>query len=354
MVFNGYAIGHYGTVMGEIIFNTSMSGYQEIITDPSYANQIIAFSYPHIGNTGINFEDDESSKIWIKGIVLNHCHSQPSNWRAKKSLAAHLTQEKIVGIEGIDTRKLITHIRNKGVLKACILSDTLDVDKGHQLLKSKSTHYDLTKLVSTKEPYEWSCPTLSTKHVVVYDFGIKKNILRMIANKGCRLTIVPADTAYHKILALQPDGIFLSNGPGDPANCTTSINNIANLMQHTIPIFGICLGHQLLAIAAGAKTYKMKFGHHGSNHPVLDVKTKNIFITSQNHGYAVEATSLPDSFVPTHISLFDKSLQGMKHISKPFFSVQGHPEASPGPHDMTFLFDNFISLMNDFAYAKTS
>ncbi len=359
--FEGYAIGKEGLCVGEIIFNTSMTGYQEIMTDPSYANQIIAFSYPHIGNVGVNDEDYESNKVWASGIVVHDCNKFPSNYRSQYTLSDFLCQQNIVGISGVDTRNLITHIRDKGSQKACIMSGHIDIKKAMTAIEKFPgiVGADLAMTATTKKVYEWREGTWShgigykqyartnlKKHVVVYDFGVKRNILRMLVARGCLVTVVPADLSSADVLSLKPDGILLSNGPGDPEACDYAINNITNLLKHEIPIFGICLGHQLLALASGCKIYKMKFGHHGANHPVLDLNTKKVYISSQNHGFAVDKEQLSQDILPTFISLFDNSLQGIQHKTKPFFSIQGHPEASPGPNDLGFLFDKFVEMIS--------
>ena len=364
-VFKGTAIGASGISVGEVVFNTSMTGYQEILTDPSYAEQIVTLTYPHIGNTGINSEDCESSKIWAKGLIIRDLPLLTSNFRSEQSLSEYLEANNILGIADIDTRKLTRILRDKGAQNGCIIaSNTLDdivLDEATALAKAKSFSglkgLDLAKEVTCDEPYEWSesswklgegyQPLLDSPefHVVAYDYGVKRNILRMLADRGCKLTVVPAKTSAEEVLALKPDGVFLSNGPGDPEPCDYAIKAIKQLLETNIPIFGICLGHQLLALASGAKTVKMKFGHHGANHPVKDIKGERVMITSQNHGFAVDENNLSENLEVTHISLFDKSLQGIKRIDKPAFSFQGHPEASPGPQDAAPLFDHFIELM---------
>jgi len=364
-VFKGTAIGASGVSVGEVVFNTSMTGYQEILTDPSYAEQIVTLTYPHIGNTGINEEDQESTKIWAKGLVIRDLPLLVSNYRSQQSLSDYLEANNILGIADIDTRRLTRILRDKGAQNGCIIaSHTLDevtLDEAHALAQAQGfaglKGMDLAKEVTCDKAYEWNAgswdlelgykpaPAKMPFHVVAYDYGVKHNILRMLVDRGCRLTVVPAKTAAEDVLALKPDGVFLSNGPGDPEPCDYAISAIKTLLETNIPIFGICLGHQLLALASGAKTLKMKFGHHGANHPVKDLKANKVMITAQNHGFAVDEASLPANIEVTHISLFDKSLQGIHRTDKPAFSFQGHPEASPGPHDAAPLFDHFIELM---------
>ncbi|MDP4537122.1 glutamine-hydrolyzing carbamoyl-phosphate synthase small subunit [Alkalimonas collagenimarina] len=358
-VFHGTAIGAEGVSVGEVVFNTSMTGYQEILTDPSYAEQMVTLTNPHIGNTGTNDEDEESSRIWAKGLIIRDLPILASNFRNQASLSDYLNKSGIVGIADIDTRKLTRILREKGALNGCLMAgDELDQAKALQLAQGFAglTGMDLAKVVSVKESYPWqegswqlgqgfSTPTDAAFHVVAYDFGVKRNILRMLVDRGCRLTVVPAQTSADEVLALNPDGIFLSNGPGDPAPCDYAIQAIQQFLTTDIPVFGICLGHQLLALASGAKTSKMKFGHHGGNHPVQNLATKKVMITAQNHGFAVEEDGLPSTLRATHKSLFDGSLQGIHRTDKPAFSFQGHPEASPGPHDAAELFDHFIDLM---------
>lgn len=358
-VFHGTAIGAEGVSVGEVVFNTSMTGYQEILTDPSYAEQMVTLTNPHIGNTGTNDEDEESSRIWAKGLIIRDLPILASNFRNQASLSDYLTKSGIVGIADIDTRKLTRLLREKGALNGCLMAgEALDQAKALQLAQSFAglAGMDLAKEVSVKAPYQWqegswqlgkgfSQPSDGAYHVVAYDYGVKRNILRMLVDRGCRLTVVPAQTSADEVLALNPDGIFLSNGPGDPAPCDYAIQAIQQFLTTDIPLFGICLGHQLLALASGAKTAKMKFGHHGGNHPVQNLTTKKVMITAQNHGFAVEEESLPSTLQATHKSLFDGSLQGIHRTDKPAFSFQGHPEASPGPHDAAELFDHFIDLM---------
>jgi carbamoyl-phosphate synthase small subunit len=356
-VFNGTAIGCAGHSVGEVVFNTSMTGYQEILTDPSYAEQIITLTYPHIGNTGINSEDVESNKIWAKGLIIRDLPLVASSFRSEQSLSDYLRVNNIVAIADIDTRRLTRILRDKGAQRGCIV--TADALTQEQALAAAKAFpglkgMDLAKVVSRAEHTAWTDGSWELGkgyatnkqnlpyHVVAYDFGAKNNILRMLVDRGCKLTLVPAQTSAKEVLALNPDGIFLSNGPGDPEPCTYAIEAIKVFLDKSIPIFGICLGHQLLAIASGAKTQKMKFGHHGANHPVKDLARGVVMITSQNHGFAVDESSLPDNLKVTHVSLFDKSLQGIERKDKPAFSFQGHPEASPGPHDAAPLFDKFI------------
>lgn len=364
-VFKGTAIGASGVSVGEVVFNTSMTGYQEILTDPSYAEQIVTLTYPHIGNTGINQEDQESTKIWAKGLVIRDLPLLVSNYRSQQSLSDYLEANNILGIADIDTRRLTRILRDKGAQNGCIIAchalDEVNLDEAQALALAQGfaglKGMDLAKEVTCDTRYEWnsaswdlevgykSAPAEMPFHVVAYDYGVKHNILRMLVDRGCRLTVVPAKTTAQEVLALNPDGVFLSNGPGDPEPCDYAITAIKTLLETNIPIFGICLGHQLLALASGARTLKMKFGHHGANHPVKDLKANRVMITAQNHGFAVDETSLPANVEVTHISLFDKSLQGIHLTDKPAFSFQGHPEASPGPHDAAPLFDHFIELM---------
>ena len=356
--FRGTSIGVKGSVVGEVVFNTSMTGYQEILTDPSYTEQIITFTYPHIGNTGINFEDLESKKVCARGLIIRDLPIAYSNFRATMSLSEYLKEQKIVGISGIDTRALTQHLRVNGAQSGCIMTGASN--DAEAIKKAKSfkglAGMDLASVVSTTKKYifkegEWELglgyPKVSKfkYHVVAYDFGIKKNILRILTSRGCKVTVVPAKFPAKEVLALKPDGVFLSNGPGDPEPCDYAINNIKIILDKKLPLFGICLGHQLLALASGAKTSKMKFGHHGANHPVQDIKTGKVFITSQNHGFTVDSSPLPKTLKATHISLFDKTLQGVSRVDCPAFSFQGHPEASPGPSEMDYLFDQFIKMM---------
>lgn len=359
-VFNGIAIGADGYTVGEVVFNTAITGYQEILSDPSYAKQIVTLTYPHIGNVGTTDEDDESAKVFASGLVIRDLPLLASNWRKQKTLQQYLLDNKVVAIADIDTRKLTRILRDKGAQRGSIAAGVaLDVGKAKAMIADFPglKGMDLAKVVTTGKPYAWTESTwhLSrghtpgenlTKHVVAYDFGIKRNILRLLVDRGCRVTVVPAQTPADQVLAMQPDGVFLSNGPGDPEPCTYAIEAIQAIMAKKIPIFGICLGHQLLALASGAKTLKMKFGHHGANHPVQEKATGRVLISSQNHGFAVDAASLPANVEATYHSLFDGSLQGIRLTDYPAFSFQGHPEASPGPHDVEGLFDDFIALMN--------
>lgn len=361
-VFYGESIGADGIAVGEVVFNTSMTGYQEIITDPSYSQQIVTLTYPHIGNTGTNIEDEESTKIHAQGLVIRNLPVLASNFRNQQSLSDYLLTQNIVGIAEIDTRKLTRLLREKGSLNGCIVAGD-DIDKIQALAKAQGfpglQGMDLAKVVTTEDIYPWTQgswtldgglpePTPNSQlpyHVVVYDFGVKRNILRMLVDRGCRLSVVPAQTPAQDVLAMNPDGVFLSNGPGDPAPCLYAIEATKVFLDKGLPIFGICLGHQILALASGAKTVKMKFGHHGANHPVKDFARDVVMITSQNHGFAVDEQSLPETLRVTHKSLFDGSLQGIERTDKPAFSFQGHPEASPGPLDAAPLFDHFIELI---------
>ena len=365
-LFWGQSIGSKGQSTGEVVFNTSITGYQEILSDPSYCKQIITLTYPHVGNTGTTALDDESGKIWSSGLVIRDLPLLTSNWRSEKSLSDYLLDNNIVAIADIDTRMLTRKLREKGALNGCLIAgDDIDEQQAIDAAKSFSglNGLDLAKLVSTSRSFEWNegiwqlegnrHQTLADKtisdqgienhyHVVAYDFGVKHNILRLLTDRGCKVTVVPAQTSAEDVLALNPDGIFLSNGPGDPQPCDYAITAIKTLIETGKPIFGICLGHQLLSLACGAKTAKMKFGHHGANHPVIDLETNQVMITSQNHGFAVDEESLPGHLQATHRSLFDGSLQGVKHKDKPVFGFQGHPEASPGPHDIQGLFEQFV------------
>ena len=359
-VFNGTAFGTEGFAVGEVVFNTSMTGYQEILTDPSYAEQIITLTYPHIGNTGTNSEDVESNQIFAKGLVIRDLPFIASNFRNEQTLSDYLIAHHILGIADIDTRRLTRVLREKGAQNGCIVAGDA-LTEAQALAKAQEfgglKGLDLAKEVTCKDIHEWNDSTWVLGegyrnnqqdlpfHVVAYDFGAKHNILRMLVERGCRLTVVPAQTPAEDVLAMNPDGIFLSNGPGDPEPCTYAIAAIKTFLEQSIPMFGICLGHQLLALASGAKTEKMKFGHHGANHPVKDLQNNVVMITSQNHGFAVNQDSLPDNIAVTHVSLFDQSLQGIELTDKPAFSFQGHPEASPGPQDAAGLFDHFIDLI---------
>lgn len=360
-VFRGTSIGANGHSAGEVVFNTSMTGYQEILTDPSYSEQIVTLTYPHIGNTGVNSEDVESDKVHAKGLIIRDLPLLASSFRCEKSLSEYLAENNIVAIADIDTRKLTRLLRDKGALAGCIVTgDTLTEAQAIEAAKAFPglKGMDLAKVVTASEVSSWTEGTWELGegyaqvepqnlpfHVVAYDFGVKRNILRILASAGCRITVVPATTSAEDVLALNPDGVFLSNGPGDPEPCTYAITAIQTFLEKNLPIFGICLGHQLLALAAGASTVKMKFGHHGANHPVKDIERDVVMITSQNHGFAVDEESLPAHFRATHRSLFDGSLQGIHHNEKPAFGFQGHPEASPGPNDAAELFEHFIELM---------
>jgi len=359
-IFRGTAIGADGCSVGEVVFNTALTGYQEILTDPSYAQQIVTLTYPHIGNVGVNEEDAESDRVWAAGLVIRDLPLLVSNFRSEQSLDGYLKDNNILGIADIDTRKLTRILRESGAQNGCIMAG--DIDDETALAAARDfgglKGMDLAKEVTTEKTYQWSQhswelgvghsdqdPATAKFKVVAYDFGVKRNILRMLVDRGCELTVVPAKTPASEVLAMNPDGIFLSNGPGDPEPCDYAIEAITEILKTDIPVFGICLGHQLLALASGAKTAKMKFGHHGANHPVEDIDNNVVMITSQNHGFAVDETSLPDNLIATHRSLFDGSLQGIHRTDKPAFSFQGHPEASPGPHEAAVLFDHFIELM---------
>lgn len=361
-IFRGISIGNPGASIGEVVFNTAITGYQEILTDPSYCKQIVTLTYPHIGNTGVNDEDVESNKVHVAGLVIRDLPVQPYNWRMKQGLSDYLKAENVVGIAGIDTRKLTRILREKGSQNGCLMGG--DINEEDAITRARSfpglAGMDLARVVSTKTSYEWTEANWKLGlgyqvvrdpkfHVVAYDYGVKRNILRMLASRDCRITVLPAQTKVEKALALKPDGVLLSNGPGDPEPCDYAIEAIREIINRNIPTFGICLGHQLMALASGAKTIKMKFGHHGANHPVKDLASNQVIITSQNHGFEVDNSSLTSNIKPTHISLFDGSLQGLIRTDKPAFCFQGHPEASPGPHDIGYLFDRFISLMKKHA-----
>ena len=363
-VFRGKGIGAVGQTVGEVVFNTAMSGYQEILTDPSYSRQIVTLTYPHIGNTGINDEDVEAGRVHAAGLVIRDLPLLTSNWRTTRTLDAYLRDENIVAIADIDTRKLTRVLREKGAQAGCVVTagtdGKLDVDAALKAAREFPglAGMDLAKEVTVDASYDWTetewdltegygAQEAAKYHVVAYDYGVKRNILRMLASRGCKLTVVPAKTPAAEVLALNPDGVFLSNGPGDPEPCDYAISAIREIVAAGKPTFGICLGHQLLALASGAKTVKMKFGHHGANHPVKDMDSGQVMITSQNHGFAVDAESLPANLRTTHVSLFDGSLQGIARTDAPAFSFQGHPEASPGPHDVAYLFDRFIRLMDE-------
>ena len=363
-VFKGTAIGADGAAVGEVVFNTSMTGYQEILTDPSYAEQIVTLTYPHVGNTGTNSEDEESGDIVAKGLVIRDLPLLASNFRNEENLSEYLARNNILGIADIDTRKLTRILREKGAQNGCIIAGDLAegeaLDEASALAQAKAfpglKGMDLAKVVSTKEQYEWTegswvlgqgfvTPAEKPYHVVAYDFGAKRNILRMLVDRGCKLTVVPAQTPASEVLAMNPDGVFLSNGPGDPEPCTYAIEAIKEILATNLPVFGICLGHQLLGLANGASTIKMSHGHHGANHPVKDFSRDVVMITSQNHGFAIDESNMPANIKVTHKSLFDGTIQGIHLTDKPAFSFQGHPEASPGPHDAAPLFDHFIDLI---------
>ena len=361
-LFWGLSIGSIGETIGEVVFNTALTGYQEILTDPSYARQIVTLTYPHIGNVGTNDGDEESSDIHAAGLVIRDLPLVASNWRNQMSLSDYLVKHHTVAIADIDTRRLTRILRDSGAQSGCIIAGE-NIDADAAIAKAQAfaglKGMDLAKEVTTDTSYEWlqgsweissdSHPQKTAEelahHVVAYDFGVKRNILNMLVDRGCRVTVVPAQTPAADVLAMSPDGVFLSNGPGDPEPCDYAINAIKEILETDIPTFGICLGHQLLALACGAKTEKMKFGHHGANHPVQDVEAKTVMISSQNHGFAVDEKSLPDNVKPTYRSLFDQSLQGIHRTDKPAFGFQGHPEASPGPHDVAPVFDHFIELI---------
>lgn len=364
-VFVGNSVGAAGNTVGEVVFNTAMTGYQEILTDPSYCQQIVTLTYPHIGNYGVNAEDVESEKVYAAGLIIKDLPLVASNFRKSMTLSEYLVKEGTVAIANIDTRQLTRHLRSKGAQNGCILAlpagqtvSQAAIDKATALAKGapNMAGLDLAKVVSCQQTYEWTQTEWKLDsgygvqitprfHVVAYDFGVKKNILRMLAERGARITVIPAQTTAADVLRLKPDGIFLSNGPGDPAPCDYAIAAVRELIETGIPTFGICLGHQIMALAAGAKTFKMKQSHHGANHPVKDLDTGRVSITSQNHGFAVDMTSLPAHLRATHVSLFDSTLQGLAWTDKPAFCFQGHPEASPGPHDISYLFDRFTALM---------
>jgi carbamoyl-phosphate synthase small subunit len=367
-LFEGQAIGHLGHATGEVVFNTSMTGYQEILTDPSYAEQIITLTYPHIGNVGTNQADNESDRVFAKGLVIRDLPDLAYNWRQEFSLSHFLKSQKVVAISEIDTRELTRILREKGALRGCIMAGEIEVEKAFALARACPSlkAMDLAKVVSCTAPYYWSEGTWSLPsapvealpeprfHVVALDYGIKQNILRLLVQSGCKVTVVPAQTTAAEILAHKPDGVFLSNGPGDPEPCDYAIAMIREMLKIKMPIYGICLGHQLLGLALGAKTFKMKFGHHGANHPVKDLKSGRVWITAQNHGFAIDPSTLNPQMEVTHLSLFDDSIQGIRATQAPAFSFQGHPEASPGPHDALPLFDAFIQAMQATAFQHES
>ncbi len=371
-VFVGHSIGAPGATVGEVVFNTSLSGYQEILTDPSYCRQIVTLTYPHIGSYGVNDEDVESNKVHAAGLIIRDLPLRSSNFRQTRTLAQYLTDEGTVAIAGIDTRALTRRLRTLGAQNGCIsafpvgtvLTDAHRADAIAKACAAPSmAGLDLAKEVSSRESYEWletewqlgsgyGHLQQASHHVVAYDFGVKRNILRMLTSRGCRVTVVPAQTPAAEVLKLRPDGVFLSNGPGDPEPCRYAIKATRELIETGLPTFGICLGHQILALASGAKTFKMKFGHHGANHPVKDLDTGRVSITSQNHGFAVDEATLPVNLRPTHVSLFDGTLQGLARTDRPAFCFQGHPEASPGPHDIDYLFDRFVKLLAETSHAQ--
>ncbi|SEH09204.1 glutamine-hydrolyzing carbamoyl-phosphate synthase small subunit [Candidatus Venteria ishoeyi] len=370
-VFHGESIGIGGQSVGEVVFNTAMSGYQEILSDPSYARQLVTLTYPHIGNTGTNAGDNESDRVHAAGLIIRDMPILMSNWRAEETLETWLEKNQLVAISGIDTRRLTRILREKGAQSGCIMAQEYpDIKLEEEAAIAAAREFaglqgmDLAKQVSTETPYDWQQTVWQLEgnaageaqpekyHVVAYDFGVKHNILRLLVDRGCKVSVVPAQTPASEVLAMQPDGVFLSNGPGDPEPCDYAVESIQTLLAAKMPMFGICLGHQLLSLACGAQTLKMKFGHHGANHPVQDLDSKQVMITSQNHGFAVDENSLPETLRPTHRSLFDGSLQGVEHTSVPAFGFQGHPEASPGPHDVVGLFDRFVQLMDGKAEAE--
>jgi carbamoyl-phosphate synthase small subunit len=364
--FRGRSIGASGAAVGEVVFNTAMTGYQEILTDPSYCRQIVTLTYPHIGNTGTNEEDQEAGRTYAEGLVVRDLPRLHSNWRAKTGLREYLVSNRVVGIAELDTRKLTTLLREKGAQNGCLMAGALDEKKALEEARKFPglAGMDLAQVVTTDKPYEWTEGSWERgkgfrrnenprDHVVAYDYGIKRNILRMIADRGARVTVVPAQFSAKEVLKMKPSGVFLANGPGDPEPCDYAIEAIGEILDATrIPVFGICLGHQLMGLASGAKTLKMKFGHHGANHPVKDLDTGRVVITSQNHGFAVDPSTLPPNLRPTHVSLFDGSLQGLARTDRAAFCFQGHPEASPGPHDIGYLFDRFAKLMQEHAEAR--
>jgi carbamoyl-phosphate synthase small subunit len=360
-VFRGQSIGVEGTTVGETVFNTAMTGYQEILTDPSYARQIITFTYPQIGNTGVNAEDVESDRVHAAGMVIRQTPRRPSSWRMQQTLQEYLIEQGVVAITDVDTRRLTRLIREKGALAGCITAGsgaTVEAALAQARAFPGLKGMDLAREVSRADVGSWNETDWDLRtgygrqddpryHVVAYDFGVKRNILRLLAERGCRLTVVPAATSAGDVLALKPDGVFLSNGPGDPEPCSYAIDAIRELLDHDVPLFGICLGHQLLALASGASTLKMSHGHHGANHPVKDLRDERVIITSQNHGFAVDSERLPNCLAVTHVSLFDGSLQGVRRNDRPALGFQGHPEASPGPQDCRYLFDEFVKMMED-------
>ncbi len=348
--FHGRSIGARAVAVGEVVFNTAMTGYQEILTDPSYCRQLVTLTYPHIGNTGINAEDVESTRVHAEGLIVRDVPRRYSNWRAAQDLPSYLGAAGVPGIAGIDTRRLTRILREKGAQNGCLMAGEIDLEKALEQARGFAglAGMDLAKVVTTGKSYEWKPAAAQRFHVVAYDYGVKHNILRMLAERGCLVTVVPAQTSAREVLRMKPDGVFLSNGPGDPEPCDYAIEAIGEILDATrVPLFGICLGHQLMGLASGARTMKMKFGHHGANHPVKDLESGRVVITSQNHGFAVDPSSIPDTLKPTHVSLFDGSLQGLARTDRPAFCFQGHPEASPGPHDIGYLFDRFARMMGD-------
>jgi carbamoyl-phosphate synthase small subunit len=358
-IFRGRSIGAAGAAVGEVVFNTAITGYQEILTDPSYGRQIVTLTYPHIGNTGVNRADEESGQVYAAGLVIRDLPVRASSWRAEQTLPAYLAERAVVAIADLDTRRLTRLLREKGAQNGCLMAGRLD--QAEALAKARAfpglAGMDLAKVVTTQRPYEWAeggwqpgagyrKPGRLRYRVAAYDYGVKRTILRMLVDRGCAVTVFPAQTPARELLATKPDGVFLSNGPGDPEPCGYAIDAIRTILDDTrIPVFGICLGHQLMGLASGARTVKMKFGHHGANHPVKDLDSGRVVITSQNHGFAVDPASLPPTLRPTHVSLFDGSLQGLARTDRPAFCFQGHPEASPGPHDIGYLFDRFVAMM---------
>jgi carbamoyl-phosphate synthase small subunit len=360
-VFRGRSIGAEGLSVGEVVFNTAITGYQEILTDPSYCRQIVTLTYPHIGNTGSNREDNESSQVFAAGLVIRDLPLLASSWRSQQPLPEFLRNSRTVAIADIDTRKLTRILRDKGAQNGAIMAGAVDSRRAVEAARAFPglAGMDLAKVVSTREPYEWTegswqlgrghvKPERERFHIAAYDYGVKRNILRLLADRGCRITVLPAQAPARDALGLRPDGVFLSNGPGDPEPCDYAIRAIREIMDRGVPTFGICLGHQLMGLASGAKTVKMKFGHHGANHPVKDLDSGAVAITSQNHGFAVDPATLPPNLRATHVSLFDGSLQGLARTDRPAFCFQGHPEASPGPHDIGYLFDRFVDMMQKF------
>ncbi len=360
-VFRGRSIGAPGRAVGEVVFNTAITGYQEILTDPSYCRQLVTLTHPHIGNTGVNDEDQEAARPYADGLIVRDVSRLHSSWRAQSSLTDYLLENRVVGISDVDTRKLTRILREKGAQNGCLMAGAVDLEKALSEARAFPglAGMDLAKVVTAREPYEWTEGRWELGggyrkaeggrfRVVAYDYGIKRNILRMLVERGARVTVVPAQTPAREVLRMKPDGVFLSNGPGDPEPCDYAIEAIGEILDATrVPVFGICLGHQLMGLASGAKTVKMKFGHHGANHPVQDLDTGRVVITSQNHGFAVDPSSIGANLRPTHVSLFDGSLQGLARTDRPAFCFQGHPEASPGPHDIGYLFDRFTKLMLD-------